>query len=100
MSILGFQERALALARRCKTERKARKLNIAEFSERAGIKPRTYAHFEQTGEISLDRLIRALMVLGRVEEIETLIRPKETFTSLDDMERSLTGTTPSGGGKR
>jgi transcriptional regulator with XRE-family HTH domain len=95
MSILGVQERELALAKRFRAERKARKLSIAEFAGRAGIKPRTYAHFEQTGEISLNRLIRALMVLGRADEIETLLRPRETFSSLDEMEKAITGATPS-----
>lgn len=66
-------------------------MTIAEFAQRAGIKPRTYSHFEQTGEISLDRLIRALVVLGRAEEIETLVRPSTSFSSLDEMEKHLSG---------
>ncbi len=64
-------------------------MTITEFAARAGINPRTYSHFEQTGEISLDRLIRALIVLGRAEEIETLVRPSTSFSSLDEMEAHL-----------
>lgn len=89
MPDFGINSRALALASRLKAERKARKMTIAEFAQRAGIHPRTYSHFELTGEISLERLIRALVVLGRAEEIETLVRPSASFASLDEMERRL-----------
>ncbi len=65
-------------------------MTIIEFASRAGIHPRTYSHFEQTGEISLERLIRALVVLGRADEIETLMRPSTSYSSLDEMERRLT----------
>jgi transcriptional regulator with XRE-family HTH domain len=90
MPDFGIQSKLLALASRFKTERKARKLTIAEFASRAGIHPRTYSHFEQTGEISLERLVRALVVLGRDEEIETLVKPSTSFSSLDEMEQRLT----------
>lgn len=89
MSNLGIRSQALALAERLRTERKAKKLTITEFAKRAGINPRTYSHFEQTGEISLERLIRALVVLGRAEEIETLVRPSASYSSLDEMEQRL-----------
>jgi DNA-binding XRE family transcriptional regulator len=89
MPDFGINNRALELASRFRTERKGRKMTIAEFAERAGINPRTYSHFEQTGEISLERLIRALIVLGRAEEIETLVRPSTSFSSLDEMEARL-----------
>jgi transcriptional regulator with XRE-family HTH domain len=89
MSDFGIKNRALGLAERFRTERKGRKMTITEFAARAGINPRTYSHFEQTGEISLDRLIRALIVLGRAEEIETLVRPSTSFSSLDEMEAHL-----------
>ncbi len=92
MPAFQIEDQTQALASRIKTERKARKLTIAEFAGRAGIHPRTYSHFEQTGEISLERLIRALVVLGREKEIETLVRPSATFSSLDEMERQLTGS--------
>jgi transcriptional regulator with XRE-family HTH domain len=90
MPDFGIQSKTLALAARFKTERKARKMTITEFANRAGIHPRTYSHFEQTGEISLERLVRALVVLGRDEEIEKLVRPSASFSSLDEMERRLT----------
>ena len=89
MPDFGIKSRALALASRLRTERKGRRMTITEFAHRAGINPRTYSHFEQTGEISLERLIRALVVLGRAEEIETLVRPSASFSSLDEMEMRL-----------
>jgi hypothetical protein len=95
MPDFGIQSKAIALASRLRTERKARHMSIADLADKAGIHPRTYSHFELTGEISLERLIRALMVLGRAEEIETLVRPSASFSSLDEMERRLT---PAGGG--
>jgi transcriptional regulator with XRE-family HTH domain len=95
MSDFGIMSRAIALASRLKTERKARKMTITEFAHRAGIKARTYSHFEHTGEISLERLIRALVVLGRADEIESLVRPSRNFSSLIEMEKSLAA----GGGR-
>ena len=96
MPEFGIHSRALALASRFKTERKARRMTISEFAGRAGIHPRTYSHFEQTGEISLERLIRALVVLGRAEEIESLVRPSASYSSLDEMEKRLSSE---GGGR-
>jgi transcriptional regulator with XRE-family HTH domain len=90
MPDIGIQSRALALASRLRSERKARNLTITELAQRAGINPRTYSHFEQTGEISLERLIRALVVFGRADELETLVRSSPTFSSLDEMEKRLT----------
>jgi transcriptional regulator with XRE-family HTH domain len=89
MSDFGIKERARQLAFRCRQERKTRKMTIGQFAQKAGINPRTYSHFELTGEISLERLIRVFVVFNRATEIESLLRPSKTYATLDEMERQL-----------
>lgn len=92
MSLIGPKERAIELAKRFRLERKARGLSRNELAAKAGINPRTYSYFEQTGQISLDRLIRVLVAFGRADDLQLLLVAKPAdggYATLDEMEREV-----------
>lgn len=64
-----------------------------ELAERTGISESTYRHFEETGQISLERFLRIAEVLGFLSRIDALFSPHapesdESFKSLDEVERA------------
>ncbi|GHC07896.1 helix-turn-helix domain-containing protein [Cerasicoccus arenae] len=60
-----------------------------DLAERAGIPFSTYRHFEQTGKISLERLLKVAMVLGDPSRLIELF-PESKYQSLDEVERLQT----------
>ena len=55
-----------------------------ELSQRAGIAPDTYTHFERTGKVSFERFVRVSVALGRADEIAALFEKPETNEELED----------------
>ena len=60
-----------------------------ELGARAQVSPETLKAFERTGQISLPRLIRLAIALGRTEEFEQLFSPRRA-TTLDEVARRAT----------
>lgn len=55
-------------------------------AERSGVALSTLRKFEQKGLISLDSLIKILMIVGGLEEIIDVLKPdKPIFNSIDDV---------------
>ena len=55
-------------------------------SERSGVPLATLRKFEQKGAISLESLLKLLMVVGGLEEIIDVLKPpKPNFTSIDEV---------------
>lgn len=55
-------------------------------AERSGVPLPTLRKFEQKGQISLESLLKLLMVLGGIEELMKATQPKlAEFTSIDDV---------------
>ena len=55
-------------------------------SERSGVPLATLRKFEQKGAISLQSLLKLLMVVGGLEEIIDVLKPpKPNFTSIDEV---------------
>jgi len=63
-------------------------------AERSGVPLSTLRKFEQKGVISLESFIKLLWVLGGLEELLAVLKPKKPdFSSIDDVlkdEESLT----------
>ena len=55
-----------------------------ELAHRAGIAPDTYKHFERTGQVSFERLVRAAVALGRADEIEAIFEKPESIEELEE----------------
>ena len=72
LSLFSPPEMAKRLADRIKELRLAKGWSQQEVARRTGIPKATYRYFERTGNVSLERFIRLLEVLGIVSEIENL----------------------------
>ena len=76
-----------ALAERHRTLRKQLKMSQEEMAERSGVSLGSLKRFENTGKISLDSLLKLMHLLGRLNEFNNLLLPKET---LDDVKKLFT----------
>lgn len=58
-------------------------------AERSGVPLPTLRKFEQKGMISLDSFLKILSVIGGLEELVNVLKPKEqNFKSIDDVLKS------------
>ena len=78
-------ETATQIAQRVRHDRLSRGWTQAGLAARSGIPLATYRLFEQTGQISLERLIAISGALSRSAEWSTLFKPR-TAQSLDDID--------------
>lgn len=64
-------------------------LTQAGLAERSGVPLPTLRKFEQKGLISLDSFLKLLSVIGGLEEMVDVLKPKEKiFKSIDDVIKS------------
>lgn len=76
----------IALAANMKERRLALNLTQAGLSQRSGVALATLRKFEQSGAISLDNLLKLMLVTGGMEEIvEASALPPQRFSSIDDV---------------
>jgi transcriptional regulator with XRE-family HTH domain len=76
-----------ALAERHRILRKQLKMSQEEMAERSGVSLGSLKRFENTGKISLDSLLRLMHLLGRLSEVDNLLKGKE---NLDDIKKLFT----------
>jgi transcriptional regulator with XRE-family HTH domain len=76
-----------ALAERHRSLRKQLKMSQEEMAERSGVSLGSLKRFESTGKISLDSLLKLMHLLGRLNEFDKLLLPKE---NLDDVKKLFT----------
>ena len=85
---LGFstsREIVERLSKRLRQERLAQKLTQADVAARAGVGVNTVSNLEAGRNVSFDSVVRVAMLLGRVEELEGLFKPR--LESLNDFLR-------------
>lgn len=78
---------AIGIAERMRKCRLEANLSQAGLAARAGISMGSLKRFEDSGQISLDRLIRLALVLGAASRFEELFRPEAPLT-LDELLES------------
>jgi transcriptional regulator with XRE-family HTH domain len=78
-------EESRALAERHRILRKQLKLSQAEMAERSGVSLGTLKRFESTGKISLDSLLKLMHLLGRLNEFDKLLLPKENLVEVQKL---------------
>ena len=76
-----------ALAERHRILRKQLKMSQEEMAERSGVSLGSLKRFENTGKISMDSLLKLMHLLGRLNEFDNLLFPKE---NLDDVKKLFT----------
>ena len=70
-------EVAQELAARVRARRLRRGWTQVELAQRAGVRPATYILFEQTGQISLTRLLKILDVLDLLDQFDQIGRHED-----------------------
>ncbi|MDJ0839844.1 MAG: helix-turn-helix transcriptional regulator [Acidobacteriota bacterium] len=73
-------------ARRVRELRLYHEWTHEELAQRAGITVASLKRFENTGQISLDRLLSIAMALGALQDFEQLF-PKPAAKTLSDLEK-------------
>lgn len=80
------------IVRQTRQAREEAGLSRQELSERTGISASTYKHFEDTGQISLERLLKVAEALDCLEAFGDLFAAPppegERFESLDEVEQT------------
>ncbi len=71
------KELGMEIAANLKKLRKQRKLSQKALAEKAGVSYGSMKRFEQTGEISLESLLKIAVVLGETAPFETIFKPTE-----------------------
>ena len=71
------KELGMKIAANLKKLRKQRKLSQKALAEKAGLSYGSMKRFEQTGEISLESLLKIAIVLGETAPFESLFKPTE-----------------------
>jgi transcriptional regulator with XRE-family HTH domain len=65
------------LAERIRTLRKQLKMSQEEMAERSGVSLGSLKRFENSGKISLESLLKLIHLLGRLNEFDNILLPKE-----------------------
>lgn len=86
-SLLTDEEILLVLAHRAKKLRIANTIKQKDFSKSAKLSsPSTYSNFEQTGKVSLLNFIKIVRNLGRLSEMELLLK-SDLSSKIDSFEK-------------
>lgn len=80
INLYSPQEIAFQIAERVRAERLRRGWTQPELAERAGMSHSTYRLFEQTGRISLDRLLSVAAAFGQLGQWETVFAPAPVYS--------------------
>ncbi len=76
----------IALAKNMKERRLVLNLTQAGLSERSGVALGTLRKFEQSGSISIDNLLKLMLVVGGLRKIVEASAPDQRrFSSIDDV---------------
>src|SRR5215217_2710694 len=76
----------LKIAENLRARRIAMELTQEGLAERSGVPLATLRKFEQKGAISLESLIKLLIITGGVEELIEVLKPlKPAFKSIDEV---------------
>jgi len=78
------KEAAVSLSERARELRLRKNWKRSTLSKRSGVSVSSLRRFEQTAQISLDNLLKIMSTLGRIDEIDMLLRPP-AIQSIDDL---------------
>jgi len=79
------QEIALTLAQWVAEQRLSQNLSQKDVYQTAGISKSTYKKFEQTGEISVVRLIAVFRAIGKLDKLENILNTKPAISPMDKL---------------
>lgn len=86
ISLISTHKAQQKIAYHVRARRIIMELTQEGLSERSGVPLATLRKFEQKGTISLESLLKLLLVVGGLENIVTALEPsKPVFTSIDEV---------------
>lgn len=88
-NLLTTTEVAQNLSSKLKQLRLLKKWKRTTLATRSGVSVSSLIRFEQESKISLDNLLKLLSALGRLNEIEQLLKPPKAL-SIDDLDKNNT----------
>lgn len=78
-------EVAKALAKRHKALRKQLKLSQAELAERSGVSLGSLKRFENSGQISLESLLKLAHLFNRLTDFNAVFEAKEDMSNIEGL---------------
>lgn len=86
VSLISPTRAKIAIAQNMKQRRLALNLTQAGLSKRSGVALSTLRKFEQSGTISIDNLLKLMLVVGGLRKIVEASAPSQRrFSSIDDV---------------
>jgi transcriptional regulator with XRE-family HTH domain len=87
INMLTYQEIQEGIASRLRTLRLELNLSQQTLAEKSGVSLGSLKKFEQTGQISLESLLKLALVVGRMNDFKTLFAqsPSSKALSLDEL---------------
>ena len=73
------------LSEKVKILRKSKKYSQEELANRSGVSLGSLKRFERSGQISLESLLKLIHILGRLEDFENVLLPKEDFQNIANL---------------
>ena len=91
MSLITPAKAKTALAANMRERRLALNLTQAGLSQRSGVALATLRKFEQSGSVSLDNLLKLMLVVGGLRKIvEATASEQKRYSSIDDVLSNTT----------
>jgi len=86
-NMMSIQEIQTLIASKVRDRRLELNLSLKTLSEKSGVSYGSLKRFGQTGQISLESLLKLAIVLGKVDDFEPLFSPSPTsgIFSLDQL---------------
>ena len=81
------EETSKILSIRLKELRLLKKWKRSTLAKRSGVTESSLKRFEQTGKVSMEKFLKLIFALGRLDEIDALLIPP-TAQSLQDLKKS------------
>jgi transcriptional regulator with XRE-family HTH domain len=86
INMMTPQEMQKAIAQQARTLRLELNLSQQTLSEKSGVSYGSLKKFEQTGQISLESLLKLALVLGSIDDFKSLFKPTPVAAlSLDEL---------------
>ena len=88
LSLQTPEEMSQILAKRLKQLRLLKRWKRETLARRSGVSPASLKRFEQTGKISLDSFLKLAFALGRLDELDGVLKPPvaQSIKALEAME--------------
>lgn len=101
MLFISLSKVQMKIVENIRARRLQMELTQEGLSVRAGVALSTLRKFEQKGEISLESFLKILSVVGGLEEIMDVLKPKEqNFKSIDEVLKNREKSTRKRGSRK